>query len=163
MNAPSECSANPPFDCNDNPLQNPVTGNSHTAQSIGSPLPSQTPQPCLNSYLSTLPAVYHDKSSSLQVIDVYEEGSLRKYLEWELTVSRLNEVHDYLWLAGRPMSARPLHRQVMLGRDLVITEQMVGSTVSFQILERPLLSSAVICTDTTGFQNSRSVISPGCW
>jgi uncharacterized membrane protein len=38
-------------------------------------------------------------------------------------VSRLNKIHSHLWFAGRPMSARPLHRQVMLGREIIITEQ----------------------------------------
>ena len=72
----------------------------------------------------TLPAVYHDRSHSLQIIEETNEQSIQTYLEWELTVPRLNEIHGNLWLAGRPMSARPLHRQAMLGRDLVITEQV---------------------------------------
>ena len=71
-----------------------------------------------------LPAVYHDKSRSLRIIEETDEHSIQNYLEWELTVPRLNEVHGYLWLAGRPMGARPLHRQAMLGRELVITEQV---------------------------------------
>ena len=72
----------------------------------------------------TLPAVYHDKSHSLQTIEETDEHSIQNYLDWELTIPRLNEIHGYLWLAGRPTSARPLHRQAMLGRDLVITEQV---------------------------------------
>ena len=71
-----------------------------------------------------LPAVYHDKSHSLQTIEETNEHSIQSYLEWELAVPRLNEIHGYLWLAGRPMKARPLHRQAMLGRDLVTTEQV---------------------------------------
>lgn len=77
----------------------------------------------------TLPAVYHDKSRSLQIIDETNEHSIQNYLEWELTVPRLNEVHGYLWLAGRPMGPRPLHRQAMLGRELVTTEQVDLHTV----------------------------------
>ena len=72
----------------------------------------------------TLPAAYHDKSHSLQTIEETNEHSIHAYLEWELAVPRLNEIHGYLWLAGRPMKARPLHRQAMLGRDLVTTEQV---------------------------------------
>ena len=72
----------------------------------------------------TLPAVYHDKSHSLQIIDETNEHSIQTYLEWELTVPRLNEIHDHLWLAGRPMGARPLHRQAVLGRKLVTVEQV---------------------------------------
>jgi len=77
-------------------------------------------QPSLN----PLPAVYHDRSHSLQIIDEKDGDSIHRYLEWELKVPRLNEIHGYLWLAGRPMCARPLHRQAMLGRELVITEQV---------------------------------------
>ena len=86
--------------------------------------PSQVP--CSSEYRTslTLPAVYHDKSHSLQTIDEANEHSIQTYLEWELTVPRLNEIHDYLWLAGRPIGARPLHRQAMLGRKLVTIEQV---------------------------------------
>lgn len=74
--------------------------------------------------LNPLPAVYRDRSHSLQIIDEKDEDSIHRYLEWELKVPRLNEIHQYLWLAGTPMCARPLHRQAMLGRELVITEQV---------------------------------------
>lgn len=74
--------------------------------------------------LNLLPAVYRDRSHSLQIIDEKNENSIHRYLEWEMKVPRLNEIHGYLWLAGRPMCARPLHRQAMLGRELVITEQV---------------------------------------
>lgn len=74
--------------------------------------------------LNPLPAVYRDRSHGLQIIDEKDEDSIHRYLEWELKVPRLNEIHQYLWLAGRPMCARPLHRQAMLGRELVITEQV---------------------------------------
>lgn len=40
-----------------------------------------------------------------------------------MDVARLNTIHRYLWLSGRPASARPLHRQKMIGREIVITEQ----------------------------------------
>lgn len=71
-----------------------------------------------------LPAVYHDRSHELQIIDEKDGDCIYRYLEWELKVPRLNEIHDHLWLAGRPTCARPLHRQAMLGRTLVITEQV---------------------------------------
>lgn len=34
-----------------------------------------------------------------------------------LTLSRLNAIHQYLWMAGRPRPCRPLHRQLMIGRE----------------------------------------------
>jgi hypothetical protein len=42
----------------------------------------------------------------------------------DLDLSRLNQIHDLLWWAGRPLPARPLHRQLMLGRQILITEQL---------------------------------------
>ena len=45
-------------------------------------------------------------------------------MDKELNLERLNAVHDKLWLVGRPEPPRPLHHQVILGRELVITERM---------------------------------------
>jgi succinate dehydrogenase/fumarate reductase cytochrome b subunit len=40
-----------------------------------------------------------------------------------MNVTRLNQMHRYLWLAGRPTSARALHKQRLIERQIVITEQ----------------------------------------
>lgn len=45
------------------------------------------------------------------------------FLIKDLTVSRLNEIHKHLWLAGRGGYVRPLHRQRMMQREIVITEE----------------------------------------
>lgn len=42
----------------------------------------------------------------------------------ELCVDRLNDIHSWLWIVGRPMSARPLHLQRIKLREIFITEQM---------------------------------------
>jgi hypothetical protein len=44
-------------------------------------------------------------------------------LDKELDVSRLNEIHDWLYWAGRYDNIRPLHRQKLLEREIVITEK----------------------------------------
>jgi hypothetical protein len=46
------------------------------------------------------------------------------FLNAELNVQRLNEVHQWLWLAGLPTASRPLHYQVMKKREIVVTEQL---------------------------------------
>lgn len=51
------------------------------------------------------------------------KDDLKVYLAHELTTPRLTPILDHLWLAGRPMAARPLHRQVMMKRSIVVTEQ----------------------------------------
>lgn len=45
-------------------------------------------------------------------------------VEQELDLRRLDEVHDWLWLAGRPAPPRPLHQQLILGREITVTERM---------------------------------------
>ena len=63
------------------------------------------------------------QSKKNKIVRVRQED-LQEYLEWELDVSRLNDVHSWLWLAGRPMCARPLYKQKLLGREIVVTEQI---------------------------------------
>ncbi|KAI0201459.1 hypothetical protein F4808DRAFT_459950 [Astrocystis sublimbata] len=46
------------------------------------------------------------------------------YFEQELGVGRLNQLSEWLWVAGRPMPPRPLHFQLFLRREIVIVEQM---------------------------------------
>jgi hypothetical protein len=45
-------------------------------------------------------------------------------IEKELDLQRLNKVFGWLWVAGRPMPPRPLHHQLLLSRDIFVTEQM---------------------------------------
>jgi hypothetical protein len=61
-------------------------------------------------------------------------------LTLELKTPRLNDVHHHLWLAGRPTTARPLHRQKLLGRTILITEDPDEHLVWFehQIFVKPL-------------------------
>jgi hypothetical protein len=44
------------------------------------------------------------------------------YLTLDLRTPGLNHIHIYLWLAGLPNAARPLHRQRLLERSILITE-----------------------------------------
>ena len=113
-------SVQPPFEDIDSPLtyvlDHPQSDEEATPQ--GFCLPKDKPFLCL------LPATYLGKSHRLHALDVDDEASVRRFLDWELNVPRLNEIHDFLWLAGRPMGARSIHRQAMLGRAIVITEQV---------------------------------------
>ncbi|EON62934.1 hypothetical protein W97_02160 [Coniosporium apollinis CBS 100218] len=114
------------------PLQCPFS----EAHSLDTQLPSgpvstgaaQQQQPTnLDQLLSALPTVFRAKSEGRKG---RSEG---KYLETssdvlgfvtqDLDVSRLNDIHGHLWMAGRPLSARPLHRQKMMDRRILYTEQ----------------------------------------
>jgi hypothetical protein len=67
----------------------------------------------------TLPALIPDGESTVQ-----PRRDTPRYLGRELKTPKLDEIFDYLWLAGLPRGARPLHRQVLLGRKLLVTEDV---------------------------------------
>jgi hypothetical protein len=112
----------PPFSADESLFSSSSWAATLSSQHHTLPIP-QTPQTKSETEKLTLPATYHDSHNELQEVDERERDSLMNYLEWKLDVSRLNKIHEYLWLAGRPMSARPLHRQVVLDREVVLTEQ----------------------------------------
>jgi hypothetical protein len=66
-----------------------------------------------------LPATYR-KKYRIEPIG----NDIGAFLEVELNVERLNDVHEWLWLVGLPSAARPLHYQVVKRRDIVVTEQL---------------------------------------
>lgn len=45
-------------------------------------------------------------------------------IEKELDLERLTSIHSWLWLAGLPMPPRPLHHQLLLSREIYVTERM---------------------------------------
>jgi len=47
-----------------------------------------------------------------------------EFLERELSVKRINDVQDWLWVCGRPMPARPLHQQILHSRALTVCEDI---------------------------------------
>ncbi|KPA36026.1 subtilisin serine protease [Fusarium langsethiae] len=52
---------------------------------------------------------------------------LAAILDWvdeEIDLCRLANIHSWLWVAGRPMPPRPLHQQRLLNREIVITERL---------------------------------------
>ncbi|KAF5718826.1 hypothetical protein FMUND_4994 [Fusarium mundagurra] len=51
------------------------------------------------------------------------EYGVKTYLQVELDVSRLNEIHNQLWMVWKPMPGRPLHQHLVYGRQIVCAEQ----------------------------------------
>ncbi|KAF1941639.1 hypothetical protein EJ02DRAFT_327736, partial [Clathrospora elynae] len=85
-----------------------------------------------------LPATYRQKYKIKPV-----GNDIRAFLNVELSVNRLNEVHRWLWLVGLPSAPRPLHYQVVKKREIVVTEQLDlhlvwSSTSSSSIFIKPL-------------------------
>lgn len=66
------------------------------------------------------PASYRTQSGSI----ITARPGDTDYLRSELCVDRLNDIHAWLWIVGRPMSARPLHLQRIKLREIFVTEQM---------------------------------------
>lgn len=62
------------------------------------------------------------------------------FLKEDLDLSRLNHIHTHLWMAGRPMRARPLHRYNMYGYEVLGTQQMDLHLLRFsnKVLVKPL-------------------------
>ncbi|KAK5630781.1 hypothetical protein RRF57_006496 [Xylaria bambusicola] len=66
---------------------------------------------------SYLPATHRTKKDHIVVPQADTE-----FLADELLVNKINAIQDWLWICGRPMPPRPLHHQVSLSRDIIITE-----------------------------------------
>ena len=71
------------------------------------------------SYDDLLPASYRTSDD-----DVEAPTATASFLRKELGAERLNRIHQWLWLVGRPMPPRPLHYQRVVGRDIIVIEQM---------------------------------------
>jgi hypothetical protein len=67
-----------------------------------------------------IPATYRTKSDNLAPPRLDDTS----WIESELNVERLHRIRRWFWVVGRPTPPRPLHHQVLLGREVFITEQM---------------------------------------
>ncbi|GIJ91396.1 hypothetical protein Asppvi_010361 [Aspergillus pseudoviridinutans] len=77
-------------------------------------------QPGTKELLSAFPASYRTEADHL----VSPSNNVVGCVEKELDLQRLVKVVDWLWIVGRPMPPRPLHHQLLLGREIFITERM---------------------------------------
>ncbi|KAI3546604.1 hypothetical protein CSPX01_04259 [Colletotrichum filicis] len=69
-----------------------------------------------------LPVSYRTGSDNADLAPATPHNSA--FLEKELGLGRLVQLSPRLWFAGRPTPTRPLHYQRMLGREIVVAEQM---------------------------------------
>jgi hypothetical protein len=71
---------------------------------------------------------------------VLANNAIEEFLERDLDLSRLNVIHGHLWMAGRPMRARPLHRHKMMSFDILHTQQMDLHLLKFsnKLILKPL-------------------------
>lgn len=89
------------------PFQTELLGTNTSADGIASAIP-------------LLPATYRHKHR----IQLITPTNVSPFLEYDLDVKRLNDIHKWLWLVGLPTSARPLHYQLLKRREIIISEQL---------------------------------------
>ncbi|KAG7002424.1 hypothetical protein G7Y79_00027g061160 [Physcia stellaris] len=70
------------------------------------------------SYDHLLPASYRTSED-----DLASPALTTSFLLRELQVKRLNDIHQWLWIVGRPAPPRPLYKQKALGRHIIVHEQ----------------------------------------
>ncbi|KAL4942951.1 hypothetical protein BDV06DRAFT_221709 [Aspergillus oleicola] len=66
------------------------------------------------------PSTYRTPQGNLHLV----ESNISDFLASELNVTKLDSIYNHLWLAGLPVPPRPLHYQVVLGREIVVCERM---------------------------------------
>lgn len=84
------------------------------------------PYPRWSSLVQDVPPLSEEIPKTLVVLPgniTIQLSRLKSYVEGCLDVSRLNSVYHSLWFAGRRGNVRPIHRQKMMGRRIVVTEQ----------------------------------------
>ncbi|KAH7008705.1 hypothetical protein EDB80DRAFT_717233 [Ilyonectria destructans] len=81
---------------------------------------SDPSQPDEELLLQLLPASYGTDNDDLVAPGLDDSTWIKK----ELDIRRLNKVITWLWVAGRPMPPRPLHYQILVNREIFLTEKM---------------------------------------
>jgi hypothetical protein len=94
--------------------------------------------------LESLPTITGRPSEEV----VLANDSIEHFLTEALNLERLNRIHGHLWMAGRPMRARPLHRYKMLLFEILHTQQMDLHLLHFndKLMIKPL-PEWLLCAD----------------
>ena len=70
-----------------------------------------------------LPAAFYIRGDGFHEVIRSDQTTFNAYLSKDLDTSRLDAIQDSLWLAGLERPARSLQELVMLGRQIIVTEQ----------------------------------------
>jgi hypothetical protein len=63
-------------------------------------------------------------SQTSQHLLIRPTEDIQNFLKKDLRVERLNHIHQYLWLAGRPMPPKPLNYQLATSRQIVADQRI---------------------------------------
>ncbi|KAJ5722865.1 hypothetical protein N7488_000900 [Penicillium malachiteum] len=69
---------------------------------------------------SLFPSTYRTADGELALV----KSNKQEFLASDLSVDRLDDVFQHLWMVGLPIPPRPLHYQLVLQRKIVICEKM---------------------------------------
>ncbi|PHH72040.1 hypothetical protein CDD80_4817 [Ophiocordyceps camponoti-rufipedis] len=125
---PSAVDAEPPFKRELAPVVN-GRFRDDSSNSGESSMTSAASQLCSTSSDALHVPSYHDITPTLYLpggkkrAKVVPITTTEQYLQASFDLERLHHVQKRLWLAGLPFPARSLHRQKILGREIVITDQ----------------------------------------
>ncbi|GAW21827.1 hypothetical protein ANO14919_113520 [Xylariales sp. No.14919] len=117
-------------------------------------------------FQSLMPASSRSKSKvdDYPNMDIVERANPKEeYLRKELSVPRLNKIHNSLWFAGRPMPPRPLSYQLATGRLITVSEDiqvhmvwrpgcMFLKPVPRYLLSRQFWEAHLVCSKVRGGQ-----------
>ncbi|KAH9866518.1 hypothetical protein J1614_008208 [Plenodomus biglobosus] len=98
----------------------------------------ETASNILLSDLDSLPTITSKGGKGHKV--VLANNAIEQFLDDALNLERLNKIHGLLWMAGRPMRARPLHRYKMMSCNVLPTQQMDLHLLKFSnnLMVKPL-------------------------
>ena len=126
----------------------------------------------------TIPTLYGTGGELKVIADavpdtISSSEGFKAFVTADLDVSRLSLIHRHLWLAGLPVAARPLHRQCLIGRQLVITEDpnlhMVwqDKTLFLKPLPECIMYwqawKAVLCSSPQLYENANGMLLSYLW
>ena len=97
----------------------PRSINKHYTASLLPPFESRNSLRSLNDCIKVLPTAI-----TCGDLHIRPKKALGEFLQVDLCTPRLDKIYQYLWLAGESIPARPLHRQRVLRREIVLTENI---------------------------------------
>lgn len=96
------------------------------------------------------------------------QSPISTILDQDLRTPALDKIYSHLWLAGLPKAARPVHRQILLGRTIVITENpnehlvWNANRIFIKPLPEYLLSHDFWTTEGSSLIQERSLYQSAC-
>ncbi|KFY95381.1 hypothetical protein V498_03385 [Pseudogymnoascus sp. VKM F-4517 (FW-2822)] len=138
------------------------------AKNRGQPVPLHRDIGILDECINAIPI-----RLSLNGQIIRPRDDIAAFLRSELETSRIDRIFDRLWLAGIKSPARALHRQVMLRREIVVTEDINKHLVADEsvIFIKPLPDyllnikfwETYLCSDRDLYSRACGLLLSYCW